>query len=70
MAADLKTGPVMVVANRVRSPADLERIRAETGMEPVGVLPESVDLTDYHGAAPQGAVREAVDNLRDRIESI
>jgi CO dehydrogenase maturation factor len=67
MAADLKIRVVQVVANRIRTPADLERIRHETGTEPIGIIPESGDLSDYHGAAAQGAVRDAVVSLIERI---
>jgi CO dehydrogenase maturation factor len=69
MAADLGIGSIEVIANRIHSPAELERIRRETGMNPVGMLPESSDLADYHGAAVRGEVREAVTALRERIVS-
>jgi CO dehydrogenase maturation factor len=70
MAADLKIGVVQAVANRIRTPADLERIRCETGVDPIGIVPESGDLMDYHGAAAQGAVRDAIVSLIERITSL
>ncbi len=69
MAQDLNLGAVQVVANRIRTPDEVDRIRIETGTDPIGILPESSDLADYHGAAVHGAVKDAIAALMDRIKS-
>lgn len=70
MAADLKIRRVQVLANRVRSSGDLDRIRKETGFEPIGSLPESSALEDYHGAKIHGALKAAIADLVLHIESL
>jgi CO dehydrogenase maturation factor len=69
MAADLKIGAIKVVANRVRTPHDIERIRLETETDPIGILPENSDCTDYHGAPIYGPVHDAIAMLMERMIS-
>ncbi len=69
MAMDLKIGRVQVVANRVRSDDDLQRIRTETGCEPIGIVPESAALADYHGAPAEGDLLAAISALARSIET-
>jgi CO dehydrogenase maturation factor len=68
MAVDLKIPQILVVANRVRRPADLDRIRQGTGVEPVGIINENEALADYHGAGAPESVRSAMGALRDRLD--
>jgi CO dehydrogenase maturation factor len=63
MAADLGITTVRVVANRVRNPADVARIRSETGVQVIGIIPESPLLADYHGTEVGGEVSESILSL-------
>jgi CO dehydrogenase maturation factor len=69
MAHDLKIDRVLVVANRVRNHGDIERIKLETGAEPIGIIPDSVALADYHGETAQGPLLEAISNLTKNLET-
>lgn len=64
MAEDLSIQTIRVVANRVRDSRDLDRIREGTGVEPIGSIPESPSLLDYHGTPPEPHIRQAVDDLK------
>jgi CO dehydrogenase maturation factor len=70
MAKDLSIATIHVVANRVRGPDDLNRIREGTGEEPVGSIPESTTLMDYHGTPADEAVRPAVSGLMRYLDSM
>jgi CO dehydrogenase maturation factor len=70
MASDLKIANVLVVANRVRSADDLKRVREGTGVEPVGIIPESPSLADYHGTTAEETISSAVAGLMHRLDKM
>jgi len=80
LAATARSPRVVVVANKVREEADVDRVRERTGLPVVGAVPFDPQLADADrlGRAvldhdPQGptgrAVRSLVDALRDGMES-
>jgi len=69
MAVDLGIKKVVLVANRIKNNGDLERIKKETGVDPIGIVPESATLADYHGTAVEEDVSRAVKLLVDRLET-
>jgi CO dehydrogenase maturation factor len=70
MAADLKIKQVLMVANRIKSESDLSRIKTETGIEPIGAIPESASLSDYHGTEVEESVASAVASLINRLAEL
>jgi CO dehydrogenase maturation factor len=70
MAADLSIKAVLAVANRVQTEEDLERIKKGIGVELAGVIPESRELSDYHGEKIQGPILESVGNIRNYIDHL
>ena len=67
LSSDLGLKKMAVVANRVRSPQDLERIRSEIRTEPWCVLPYSETLIDYAGGPVGDDVSVALADFLSRI---
>jgi CO dehydrogenase maturation factor len=70
MAKDLSIATVRIVANRVRGEDDLARIREGTGEEPVGSIPESPTLMDYHGTPADKPTGQAVADLMKYLDTM
>lgn len=73
-ATAAERGPVTVVANRIRSDADLEPIRAGLGEFEIVVVPEDRAITraEYDGLAPidvaaDSPAVQAITALADRL---
>lgn len=70
LAKDLSIEQVRVVANRVRGSDDLDMIRTGTGVEPFGIIPESLELSDYRGSAVEPDIGSAVSDLMYRLDKM
>ncbi len=76
--AERKIAPILVIANRVRDPADIELVRSTLGVAEVVAIPEdpAVMRADRNGlspidTAPDGpAVRALADLARRLVESV
>ena len=79
LALDLGIPNVHLLANKVREPMDLElldRVRAETGVEVIGVIPydDAARLADREGkppieVAPDSALVRAISELARTLEA-
>jgi CO dehydrogenase maturation factor len=73
LAADIGVTSLCVIANRVRSPADVERVReALPGVELLGALPYDPEIleADRDGAVPYGDLSRAPAELDAIVEAI
>jgi CO dehydrogenase maturation factor len=68
LAADLKIPRLIVVANNVKTPQDVERIAGETGAEIWAAIPSSPSLADYTGGTVESGVSIEIENLCQKLE--
>jgi CO dehydrogenase maturation factor len=68
MAADLGIKKIVAVANRVRADAELCRIKNETGVDLIGIIPESGELADYHGLPVGPEIEKSIASIIDCLD--
>jgi CO dehydrogenase maturation factor len=68
LAGDLNMKNIAIIANQIKSEGDIQRIKAETGGNIIGVIPFDPALSDYHGGGAGKETQTGISNLINTID--